>query len=114
MGRLHGEAAGQVQRLCVQNGGVNATDAPKAAALGLGANLVVDLHTGSTGGVHGFHGMLQSNTTGAHGWGAINLETNCGDHTFRRALTEAADLNTFANEGSDRLWGPSNTTTILG
>ena len=94
-----------IKYLFPQNQGVNATDAPKAAALGLGANLVADVHKGSTGGVSSFHDMLESNNTGAHGWGAINLETNCGDHTFRRALTEAADLNTFANEGSPRLWG---------
>lgn len=87
------------------NSGINSTDAASAAALGLGSRLVVDIHTSSTGGVSGFHGMLQSNNTGAHGWSAINLETNCGDHTFRRALTEAADLNQFANEGSVRLQG---------
>ena len=87
------------------NNGINSTDAAPAAALGLGSRLVVDIHTSSTGGVNGFHGMMQSNSTGAHGWGAINLETNCGDHTFKRALTEAADLNQFANEGSPRLQG---------
>ena len=37
------------------------------------------------------------------GW--QNLETNCGDHTFRRALEEAFDLNTYANEGNPRLKG---------
>lgn len=36
---------------------------------------------------------------------AQNLETNCGDHTFRRALEEAFDLNTYANEGNPRLKG---------
>jgi len=39
------------------------------------------------------------------GWGAMNLETNCGDHTFRRALEEAFDLNTWANEGNSLLKG---------
>ena len=61
-----------------QNGGVNSSDAPKAKALGLGANLVCDLHTGPTGGVNSFQSMLHSNNTGADGWGAINLETVSG------------------------------------
>ena len=52
-----------------QNGGVNSSDAPKAKALGLGANLVCDLHTGPTGGVNSFQSMLHSNNTGADGWG---------------------------------------------
>lgn len=35
----------------------------------------------------------------------MNLETNCGDHTHQRALEEAFDLNTYANEGNPRLKG---------
>ena len=30
---------------------------------------------------------------------------SCGDHTMRRALEEAFDLNTYANEGNPRLKG---------
>jgi alpha-N-arabinofuranosidase len=104
--------------------GVNATDAPKAAKLGLGDRLLCDLHTldgyivpptrplqmdldqiGRNWGVPRFHDVLQSNTTGPQGWGALNLETNCGDHTLRRALEEGYDLNMFANEGNPRLKG---------
>eukprot|EP01044_Picomonas_judraskeda_P008898 COSAG03_NODE_1049_length_4950_cov_49.608534_2_plen_611_part_00 len=104
--------------------GVNATDAPKAAALGMGDRLLCDLHTldgyivpptrplqmdldqiGQHWGVPRFHDVLQSNTTGPQGWGALNLETNCGDHTLRRALEEGYDLNMFANEGNLRLKG---------
>jgi hypothetical protein len=97
--------------------GVNATDAPKAAALGLGDRLLCDLHvtiwgqSGAVsgelfdgaqdllddGGVNRFQGVLASNTTGPQGWGAMNLETNCGDHTHRRALEEAFDLNLFGD-----------------
>lgn len=104
--------------------GVNATDAPKAAALQLGDRLLCDLHVtvwghdgpvepqldgdgsiSSVGGVARFQNVLTSPTTGPQGWGAMNLETNCGDHTFRRALEEAFDLNTYANEGNPRLKG---------
>ena len=104
--------------------GVNASDAPKAAKLGLGDRLLCDLHTldgyivpptrplqmdldqiGRHWGVPRFHDVLQSNTTGPQGWGALNLETNCGDHTLRRALEEGYDLNMFANEGNPRLKG---------
>jgi alpha-L-arabinofuranosidase len=102
-----GVPVGTMHYLFPDNDGINATDAGPAAALGLGSQLVVDVHTSSTGGVNGFHQMLANNNTGGHGWGAINLETNCGDHTFNRALTEAADLNQFANEGSARLYGRS-------
>ena len=104
--------------------GVNATDAPKAAALKLGDRLLCDLHVtvwghdgpvepqldgdgsiSAVGGVARFQNVLTSPTTGPQGWGAMNLETNCGDHTFRRALEEAFDLNTYANEGNPRLKG---------
>jgi hypothetical protein len=104
--------------------GVNTTDAPKAAKLGLGDRLLCDLHTldgyivpptrplqmdlnqiGRHWGVPRFHDVLRSNTTGPQGWGAMNLETNTGDHTLRRALEEGYDLNMFANEGNPRLKG---------
>ena len=104
--------------------GVNSTDAPKAAKLNLGDRLLCDLHTldgyivpperplqmdleqiGQHWGVPRFHDVLTSKTTGPQGWGAMNMETNCGDHTLRRALEEGYDLNMFANEGNPRLKG---------
>ena len=107
------------------NAGPNSADAAAAAALGLGDRLLVDIHTSvrlnpllpcdllltqdggcqAVGAVDGFIDMLQSNTSGAAGFGAMNLEVNAGDHTFRRALIEAFQLNSFANEGSPRLKG---------
>jgi hypothetical protein len=73
---------------------VNASDAPKAAKLGLGDRLLCDLHTldgyivpptrplqmdleqvGEHWGVSRFYDVLQSNTTGPQGWGVLNLET---------------------------------------
>jgi hypothetical protein len=84
---------------------VDANVSAESAKLGLGDQLVYDKHTGWGGGVNKFHSMLESNLTGPQGWGAINLETNCGDHTHRRALEEAFDLNTFAREPNPRLKG---------
>ena len=69
--------------------GVNATDAPKAAALNLGDRLLCDLHVtwwghdgpvnaqleqiSTVGGTHRFGDVLTSPTTGSQGWGAMNL-----------------------------------------
>ena len=84
---------------------IDAKVSAAAAKLGLEDQLVYDEHTGWGGGVNGFHAILASPLTGPSGWGGINLETNCGDHTHRRALEEAFDLNAFALEGNPRLFG---------
>eukprot|EP01046_Picozoa_sp_COSAG06_P003940 COSAG06_NODE_158_length_21760_cov_36.036979_8_plen_300_part_00 len=84
---------------------IDANVSAAAAKLGLGDQLVYDEHTGWGGGVAKFQSLLASPLTGPQGWGGINLETNCGDHTHLRALEEAFDLNTFANEPSPRLKG---------
>jgi hypothetical protein len=56
----------------------------------------VDDHVFATGGVPAAEEVFADPLLGvAGGWGAINLETNCGDHTFQRALTEAQDLLAF-------------------
>ena len=75
----------------------------QAKALGLGDHLVADEHTGAQGGVDAATRLFASNNTAD--WGSINLETNCGDHTHRRALEEAADLNSFFNFGDRRQKG---------
>ena len=59
----------------------------------------------ATGGLDAAANVFADPLLGPGGWGAINLETNCGDHTLRRALEEGYDLNMFANEGNPRLKG---------
>jgi hypothetical protein len=88
-----GVGAGKLYYLFPQNKGVNNDDAPAAKALGLKDHLVADEHTGATGGVGAAKTLFANNNTAD--WGSINLETNCGDHTFERALNEAGDLNEF-------------------
>lgn len=61
----------------------------------------------ATGGLDAAKKVFADPLLGPGGWGAINLETNCGDHTFARALTEAQELLLFFgyNEAPDRLLG---------
>lgn len=73
--------------------------------LGLGTGVAVDQHVYAAGGVYYAKKLLEDPEMGPGGWGAINLETNCGDHTFLRALTEAQDLMTFFSFRSSRLLG---------
>eukprot|EP00662_Eupelagonemidae_sp_cell21_P019241 gene19241-54210_t len=60
-----------------QRGGPNASDSARGAALGLDDHILVDIHDGAVGGVGAAQKLFMNNP----GWGAINLETNCGDHT---------------------------------
>ena len=69
-----------------------------AAALGLGDRLLVDLHDGPEGGA-GFVDKIDANPL-MKGWGVLNGETNCGDHTVKRMLSEAKDLNMFFSAGT--------------
>ena len=56
----------------------------------------MDDHVYATGGLTAAEEVFADPLLGvAGGWGAINLETNCGDHTFQRALTEAQELLAF-------------------
>ena len=98
-----GVGSNQLYYLFPQNRGVNNSDGPKAKALGLGDHLVADEHTGANGGVASAKSLFANNNT--DDWGSINLETNCGDHTHRRALEEASDLNTFFNFPDSRQKG---------
>jgi hypothetical protein len=93
----------------------NAADAQAINALGLGSHILSDIHGPSMGGVTKAKQVFAEPATS--GWvrskvaftsavthlsdggllcqGAMNLETNCGDHTMHRALTEGRDLNLF-------------------
>ena len=53
--------------------------------------MLIDIHSGPSGAVGAALKLFANATT--KGWGAMNLETNCGDHTVRRMLEEAADMN---------------------
>jgi hypothetical protein len=99
----------------------NASMRSKLAPLNLGPDrLVVDQHVNWAHGndVHGQEALSQlANKTNSGiyyaeqvfqqlpGWGATNLETNCGDHTYYRALEEAVDMHTWLStvEGSEKL-----------
>jgi len=85
------------------NHGPKGEDSVMAASLGLGDHLVVDIHDGAMGGVSQAERVFSTNTTAT--WGAINLETNCGDHTVKRMLEEAQDLNMFFAYPNQRLKG---------
>eukprot|EP01052_Picozoa_sp_SAG31_P004253 SAG31_NODE_175_length_21352_cov_3.981508_3_plen_154_part_00 len=75
------------------NTGLKPGDAAKAKALGLGDQLLVDLHNGAEGGANEIDSVV--NMTDMESWGVLNGETNCGDHTVKRMLEEAADLNMY-------------------
>jgi hypothetical protein len=64
-------------------------------ALGLGAQVLTDLHVGAGGGVQAAQQIFAQwpNLT----FGAVNAETNDGTHTMLRAAKEAADLNVWLN-----------------
>jgi len=71
----------------------NGTDAAAINALGLGTRIMSDIHGPAMGGVAKAEQVFAEAATST--WGAMNLETNCGDHTMHRALTEGKDLNLF-------------------
>jgi hypothetical protein len=72
---------------------MNATDSVKAAALGIGDRLIIDIHDQARGAIARAEKLFSAPT--GKDWGAVNLETNCGDHTIKRMLEEAMDLNDF-------------------
>jgi hypothetical protein len=71
----------------------DANDSKAINALGLGNRILADIHGPAMGGVSKAEQVFAEAATKS--WGAMNLETNCGDHTFHRALTEGRDLNLF-------------------
>ena len=75
---------------------LNATDGPRAEALGMGARLTADIHVGSGGGIEAARAMVARHPN----WtmGLANAETNGINHHMQRALEEAADLNDWFNE----------------
>eukprot|EP00040_Diaphanoeca_grandis_P029054 m.169180 g.169180 ORF g.169180 m.169180 type:complete len:708 (-) comp31555_c0_seq2:346-2469(-) len=77
------------------NLGINSSDAVKAYALGLGDRLVVDIHNGAISSPQSMNSV--ANNPNTKGWGMFNGETNCGDHTVNRLLTEAQSLNLLFN-----------------
>ena len=83
----------------------NSTDTRKIDALGMSDQLAIDLHPG--GAFEGLNNTEEVLSTPAfEGWaGAMVLETNCGDHTIRRMLIEAQDLNRFASYDRPQMLG---------
>jgi hypothetical protein len=63
---------------------MSAADAAKAKALGLGDQLLVDLHNRAEGGAGEIDKVVKM--TNMEDWGVLNGETNCGDHTVRLRL----------------------------
>lgn len=86
-------------------GGGAGTGGPKdpkerqAAAMaiqnGTGAKIAADLHVYATGGLEANMKLLADASLGGNGWDDANLETNCGEHTHGRGLSEAQDLIRF-------------------
>ena len=64
-------------------------------ALGLGTQVLTDLHVGAGGGVQAAAEIFSQFP--AQTFGAVNAETNDGSHTMLRAAKEAADLNFWLN-----------------
>eukprot|EP01052_Picozoa_sp_SAG31_P051325 SAG31_NODE_12135_length_965_cov_0.847575_1_plen_180_part_10 len=73
----------------------SADHSAQVEALGLGTNVLTDLHVGAGGGVQAAQQIFKQypNLT----FGAVNAETNAGTHTMLRAAQEAADLNVWLN-----------------
>merc|ERR1712176_1475402 len=61
-----------------QNGGPNSLDSLKLRALGIEKRVIVDIHSGATGGVASAEKLFLQNATKT--FGAINMETNTADH----------------------------------
>eukprot|EP00928_Gymnodinium_smaydae_P075106 TRINITY_DN58111_c0_g1_i1.p1 TRINITY_DN58111_c0_g1~~TRINITY_DN58111_c0_g1_i1.p1 ORF type:complete len:673 (+),score=94.79 TRINITY_DN58111_c0_g1_i1:51-2069(+) len=77
--------------------------AKEAAALGLGDRLIWDIHLDG-GGATRLADYFFANSS-YDTWGAMNLETNYGDHTVQRMLNEAQDLNLHFSYANPRLRG---------
>ena len=84
-----------------QNGFLNDTDISKAAVLEprLDSQMLADLHIGGGGAVATAETLFSSKNISQAGLkiGAANAETNADTHVFVRAMTEAADLNSWFN-----------------
>jgi hypothetical protein len=76
---------------------LNASELSHAAGLGLKDRIVMDVHTGATGGVALARTFFNNASDSLGGAGAMNCEVNAQFHGFQRALTEALDLNSFLN-----------------
>lgn len=76
---------------------LNSSELARAKALGLKDRLVMDLHTGATGGVPLSQAFFENATQSAGEPGTMNCEVNAATHGMDRALTEALDLNSFFN-----------------
>jgi hypothetical protein len=74
-----------------------------------GDHLVIDIHGGASGATRTAAQFFAATQPGANstavGWGAINCETNCGEHATHRMLEEATDLNEFFSFPDTKLHG---------
>ena len=71
------------------------SDAAKVEALGIKDHALMDMHVGGGGGIGLALGVFD--TYRNYSMGAVNAETNAGDHSMGRALSEASDLNDWLN-----------------
>lgn len=74
---------------------LNRSELERAKALGLQDMLLMDVHTGATGGVALAEKFFANASASDGGAGVMNCETNAAHHGMSRALTEAIDLNAF-------------------
>jgi len=86
----------------------NATLTEQARSLGLQDRLVWDVHVNDPH--KGWRPVMSLvdqflSTSSYDTWGIMNLETNYGDHTVKRMLMEALDLNQFLSYSNPRLKG---------
>jgi len=97
-------AAGELRYIFPSNDGVTGADVAAAAALGLGARLVTDVHVGAGGALPVAQALFAAHAAGGlTDDSAVNFETNAGSHDHGRALAEAADLNAFFSAGEQRV-----------
>merc|ERR1712196_35020 len=96
---------GEIKYIFPNNGKwLDDDDGVAAEKLGLGTQLVSDIHLGGGGGIEISRKQFSAHPTWTEA--TCNAETNMGIHTMRRALAEAADLNDWFNAGDihSRLW----------
>jgi alpha-L-arabinofuranosidase len=102
--RAQAVGADRLHYIFPSNGGLNAADATKAAALKLGDRLATDIHVGAKGAIAVSTGLFAAHAkAGLVDDAAVNFETNAANHFHGRALDEAEDLNTFFNAGEKRM-----------
>jgi len=86
-------------------------DAAKIEKLGLHEHASMDIHTGDGGAITTSKKAFQKSPS--YTMGSANAETNAGTHTMTRALSEAIDLNDWANCGGSQSSPGLNCSRLL-